>query len=264
MHEDAFGLTHFCGQTVSNASTDYVDARREDQTMHTFMDAKLMAKLLRQALAEREVYLTHSDCLELVAKQYNLANWNILSAKIESIAENELLLPEGWMRAGGSPRFYRLGLDRKIGAALIENLPEYGRLTADDYCTMMQSVSAKPYLGQRIRFEGELRTEDAIEGGTIWMRIDGNNARNLRFDNLQMRPDAEGAIRGTTDWTRRDIVFNVPEEAASIHFGFFLKGTGRCWARNFSLETVDSSVPMTGRQTKFLPSPINLDFRLEG
>jgi hypothetical protein len=44
-----------CGRTVSNASTDFCEPAREDQTMHTFMDAKLMAKLLRQALAERNI-----------------------------------------------------------------------------------------------------------------------------------------------------------------------------------------------------------------
>ena len=230
--------------------------------MHTFMDAKLMAKLLRQALADREIYVTHSDCLELVARQYNLANWNILSAKIDAIAENELIIPDGWMRAGGSPRFYRMGLDRKSGTALIENLPEYGRLNGSDYGTMMQSVSAKPYLGQRIRLVGDIRTEDAADGGTVWMRIDGEDARYLRFDNLQTRSDEDGPIKGTTDWTERSIVFDVPEEAASIHFGFFLKGTGRCWARRFSLDIVDETVATTARQTKFLPGPTNLDFRL--
>ena len=229
--------------------------------MHTFMDAKLMAKQLRQALADREIYLTHSDCLELVARQYNLANWNILSAKIESVLEQNLTIPDGWMMSGGAPRFYRAGLDRKNGAALIENLPEYGRLTATDYCTLMQSITAEPYRGQRLRMIGEIRTEDAPDGGTVWMRIDSDNARNLRFDNLETRQDGQGIVKGTSDWIQRSITFDVPEEAASIHFGFFLKGTGRCLARSFQLDIVDEAVPITVRQTKFLPKPTNLDFR---
>lgn len=228
--------------------------------MHTFMDAKLMAKLLRQALADREIYVTHSDCLELVARQFNLANWNVLSAKIDGFNDQELAMPHGWMRSGGSPRFYRSGVDRKSGAALIENLPEYGRLTAVDYCSLMQSISATPYQGQRIRMIGDIRTEDASDGGTIWMRIVSEESRNLRFDNLETRPDGQGVVKGTTDWTRRSIVFDVPEEAASIHFGFFLKGARRCWARSFRLDIVDETVPVTRRQAKFLPQPTNLDF----
>ena len=75
--------------------------------MHTYMDAKLMAKLLRQALAERGTEVSHSDCLEMVARQFGFANWNILSAKIDHIDEQDLFMPEGWVRTGGTPRFYR-------------------------------------------------------------------------------------------------------------------------------------------------------------
>ena len=54
--------------------------------MHSFMDAKLMAKLLRQHLAERNVTLSHGECLELVARQFGVSSWNILSARIEAAA----------------------------------------------------------------------------------------------------------------------------------------------------------------------------------
>ena len=51
--------------------------------MRDFRDAKLMAKTLRQALADRDISLTHSETLEIVARQFGLDQWNILSAKIE-------------------------------------------------------------------------------------------------------------------------------------------------------------------------------------
>ena len=38
--------------------------------MHTFLDSKAMAKALRTALAERQIDITHSDSLELVARQF--------------------------------------------------------------------------------------------------------------------------------------------------------------------------------------------------
>lgn len=46
-------------------------------------DPKTMAKTLRAELhARHDVELTHSQCLELVAHQHGLANWNVLSAQV--------------------------------------------------------------------------------------------------------------------------------------------------------------------------------------
>jgi hypothetical protein len=52
--------------------------------MRTYNDAKAMAKSLRGSLAARSVSLSHSECLEIVAKQFGFADWNTLSAKFAS------------------------------------------------------------------------------------------------------------------------------------------------------------------------------------
>ncbi|MBZ9936756.1 VOC family protein [Mesorhizobium sp. BR1-1-16] len=52
--------------------------------MRDHRDAKSMAKALREALAARAVTITHSEALEIVAGQFGLANWNILSAAIDA------------------------------------------------------------------------------------------------------------------------------------------------------------------------------------
>jgi hypothetical protein len=51
--------------------------------MRTYKDAKAMAKSLRDSLAARSVSLSHSECLEIVAKQSGFADWNTLSAKLD-------------------------------------------------------------------------------------------------------------------------------------------------------------------------------------
>lgn len=48
--------------------------------MRGFRDAKLMAKTLRETLASRQVELTHSETLEIVAQQFGYADWNTASA----------------------------------------------------------------------------------------------------------------------------------------------------------------------------------------
>src|SRR3984957_17219054 len=51
--------------------------------MRTDKDGKAMAKSLRDSLAARSVSLSHSECLEIVAKQSGFADWNTLSAKLD-------------------------------------------------------------------------------------------------------------------------------------------------------------------------------------
>lgn len=226
--------------------------------MHTFMDAKIMAKLLRQSLAERGVEVTHSDSLELVSRQFGLANWNMLSAKIERAGTRGDALPEGWYKAGKSPHLYDISIDEG-SAVLISSKPDLLQdIRGDDFSTVMQSVDAEPFRGQRLRLAGELRTEDVSTGATIWFRVDGAGG-TLLFDNLELqRPD--GPLAGTQGWSERSVVFDIPEAALSLHYGFYLKGSGRCWSRRFSLKTVDASVPASSRKGPVLPRPTNLDF----
>jgi hypothetical protein len=52
--------------------------------MRDFRDAKAMAKAMRENLAASNLTISHSEALEIVARQFGLDNWNILSAKIEA------------------------------------------------------------------------------------------------------------------------------------------------------------------------------------
>ena len=68
--------------------------------MRTFLQSKAMATSLRESLAARGVALSHGQCLEIVAKQFGFADWNILAAKIRvdtqprAQAAREVTLPE--------------------------------------------------------------------------------------------------------------------------------------------------------------------------
>lgn len=54
--------------------------------MRDHRDAKAMAKAMREALAARNITITHSEALEIVARQFGLASWNVLSARIAAEA----------------------------------------------------------------------------------------------------------------------------------------------------------------------------------
>ncbi len=52
--------------------------------MRTAQDAKAMARSIRQSLAEKNLTVSHSEALEIVARQFGFDNWNVLAAKLEN------------------------------------------------------------------------------------------------------------------------------------------------------------------------------------
>ncbi len=237
--------------------------------MRDFHDAKLMAKSLGEALAAQGVSLTHSNCLELVAKQFGFADWNVLAARLDDAGtrSTKLMLPKDWYVTTPTEegKTHRLGLDLETpGAALIECLFERGRGrgVAEKFAVLMQSIQAEPYVGQRLKLTASLKTENA-DLGTIWMRVDSNERRGLRFDNMIGR-SANGPLKGSTAWIDRSVILDVPNDAASIHYGFFLQGYGRVWARSFHLESVGVDVAPTAFNSQYLQKPSNLDFAQMG
>jgi len=56
-------------------------ARTEDR-MRTYLQAKAMAKSLRDELAAKNVALSHGECLEIIARQFGFGDWNTLASKV--------------------------------------------------------------------------------------------------------------------------------------------------------------------------------------
>ncbi|MBP0578984.1 hypothetical protein J8I29_06685 [Labrys sp. LIt4] len=232
--------------------------------MRTFRDAKTMAKTLRQGLSERSIHLLHSDCLELVARQFGVSDWNTLAAMIDRRSNSGALrLPEGWSISGSRADAYDMGIDDVEQAALIRfkysaDASDFAD-KANAFGTLMQSIVADAYRGKRVMLTALLKAEDVNGAATMWMRIDGTRKDSLRFDNMETR-SVNGALHGTTDWSERHIVLDVPEDAESIHFGFYLRGTGSAWARTFDLTEVGDDTAVTATARPDRSKPINLDF----
>jgi hypothetical protein len=122
---------------------------------------------------------------------------------------------------------------------------------------MMQMFDAADYTGKRMRFSGWVKSETVASWAGLWMRVDGNGSpsRTLAFDNMQSR-----GIKGTTDWTRYEVVLDVPDDAKAIAFGILLDGEGKVWLSDVKFESVSLSVPTTGSSTEMRSAPENLGF----
>ena len=204
--------------------------------MHTFLDSKAMAKALRAALAERRVDISHSDSLELVARQFGFDNWNILAAHIERTESDLPALPRGWHRTGSTnPTLHRMGCDPDDPTIIkIESLVDADRI-GGVFGSLAETILADDYRGGKIRLSAELKGT-SCDTAVIWMRVDPEErGKWLRFDNLIDRAGA-GPLHGTFDWTARSIVLDVPNSAATIVYGALLKGVGTLRVRNIRLE----------------------------
>jgi uncharacterized glyoxalase superfamily protein PhnB len=140
--------------------------------MRTFREAKEMAKALRADLRERwRVELSHSECLEIVARQFGFHDWNILAARIEKEGRGRIV-----------PRFLVDGLDigdpRRATSTTIPVLrigDEKRALAwycdflgfALDFGGPVGGPAGGPFFGQVIRAETTLRLSEETGGGAI-------------------------------------------------------------------------------------------------
>jgi hypothetical protein len=170
--------------------------------------------------------------------------------------------PAGWHANGSNPKAFEVGVDQNqpfggVASAYVKSVDDSAE---KDFGGMMQSTSADQYKNQRVRMTGWIKTEDANnDGAHLWLRVDGQNKEKLLgFDNMNKR-----APKGTTDWEEYSIVLDVPDEATSLNYGFFLGGKGQMWVNGVNIERVGAEVPTTNMLTapKPLPTaPVNLGF----
>ncbi|GAB1716828.1 MAG: hypothetical protein NTAFB05_18700 [Nitrobacter sp.] len=79
--------------------------------MESLTRYKSMAKAMRHALAERGMYLSHSDCLEIVASQAGFSDWNVLKAACDSDLSLSLTIFIEHGRQAEAVRFYEDAFD---------------------------------------------------------------------------------------------------------------------------------------------------------
>lgn len=80
------------------------------------------------------------------------------------------------------------------------------------------------------------------------MRVDGPHTSFLAFDNMANR-----AIRGDNDWSRYEIVLDVPTVPLQIAYGAILGGQGRVWVDDLTLEVVGADVATTDMHQPAVP-----------
>lgn len=98
--------------------------------MRDFRDAKVMAQSLREALGAKQVSVTHSESLELVARALGAADWNTLSALINADTTPTRFIPDDASRRlaeQAAPRTVAVvppgAFERYFGSYLVGDYP---------------------------------------------------------------------------------------------------------------------------------------------
>jgi hypothetical protein len=167
-------------------------------------------------------------------------------------------LPKGWYKAGAAPDDYEMGIDPGSGqsggnAGTIKSKKD----KAKSWGTLMQDFAPGKFLGKKIRMIAFMKTKDVSTSAAFWLRVDQEKSRaSLSFDNMANR-----AITGNTEWTKYEIVLDVPEKASNIAYGAMLRGSGQIWFDNFSF-AVDTITPVTDlkKVSRQNAEPYNVDF----
>jgi hypothetical protein len=170
-------------------------------------------------------------------------------------------VPTGWFAAGSKPKSYEMGIDKGAAedgknCATIKSIDK----SITGFGTLMQECLPTTYLGKRVRMTGVMKSKDVTGWAGLWFRVDqANSTKSLSFDNMADRP-----IKGTTTWTKCEIVLDVPATASMLAYGALLDGTGQIWFDNMKFEIVDNTVPLTGGNKDLnkviQDAPVNLDF----
>src|SRR5258706_1875903 len=147
-------------------------------------------------------------------------------------------VPNGWVKKGDAPEKYDAGIDKGAGqnginAATIKSIAEdIGGM--DGFASLGQSFNPSKYLGKKIKLSGYIKTKDVTSWSALWIRIDQPTKYSL--ENMKNR-----YMRGNSDWTKCEIVLDVPSDTKNIAFGGLLNGTGQMWFDNLKIEHASSS-----------------------
>lgn len=177
---------------------------------------------------------------QLPPGRYRAAIKDLIIGGINMNKENKI---KGWIITGTAPEKYQVSIDNNIyhmgsKAATICSVSE--EFSTEEYSTIMQQISAKTFVGKRMRFSGFVKTQDVEGWCGLWMRIDSALGVTLKLDNMQSR-----AITGTTEWNYYSCILDIPENGAIINIGVLLTGKGQIWFDNADFQEVDHNTPTT-------------------
>lgn len=172
------------------------------------------------------------------------------------------IVPKGWKPSGSAEDRYEIGL-WKVGGYESQNcgVIRSSKKTYDpvDYGSLIQIVSSQKYLGKKLKLTGYMKTRSVEAWAGFFIRADVEEGKEpLTFKSMQERK-----IHGNTNWTKYEVLVDVPLNASKLVFGGILHGPGIAWFDSVNLEIIgETSIPANYVMcdTSIRRAPENVDF----
>lgn len=219
--------------------------------------ATYASQLLSSAIKDdvKDNPVLYDKWLQLEKQAMKQESWdNIESPMIIPTNEEQLVAQstqKGWFISGDNPDGYTIGQDK----AVLRNKVASGYLRSKredvkGFGTIMQQTDITKYVGKKLSLSAYIKNKDVKNWAGLWARLDDKDLLVLWFDNMQNRP-----IKGTTDWKKYDINFEVPKGSVTLSFGVLLVGSGNVWINDVNLSELKDK-----KKTPVEDLPITLDF----
>jgi hypothetical protein len=137
------------------------------------------------------------------------------------------------------------GMDAKLLAAGQRNLAISCSFPIRAF--IRHAFESPSYWGKRVRFSGYIKTENVEpREGNVPPGVNGQPGAALYMAATDtVGPVYHATVTGTTEWTYRELVIDIPSGAAYIPVGLSLVGTGKVWGRDFKFEEVSRDTPVS-------------------
>jgi hypothetical protein len=167
----------------------------------------------------------------------------------------------GWFPAGSHPKEYKMEIQSEVhhSGSKAAMMKYTASTEPSGFGTYMQSHRPGAWLGKKIKMTGWIKTENVDGWCGMWGRIDGDKSETIDFDNMEDR-----SIKGTTDWTKYEVILNVQKDAKAVAYGVLLAGKGTVYFDDISFDILGDAVPGESHQKKlekeYPDKPANLNF----
>ena len=142
--------------------------------------------------------------------------------------------PAGWAVAQGNGYSATAADDCRTPGSRCAVIRHEGGNGRGDYGYVMQSFDAASLRGREVRYRAWLRLQaPTLSGADLFLRVDRAGAAGVREYTFDQR------IR-TRDWTQREIVARIDEDAVQVTIGVTFRGLGSAHVADPEFETADS------------------------
>ena len=181
-----------------------------------------------------------------------------------------VLVPKDWLLRGSAPQNYVVKAVKDevfSGQSSVLLASNVKNVASTEFASLMQSVVADPWLGQRVVFTVNWKKQGFAQETELWVRALDANKVVVAFNQIGQR-------YSTVEWHRSSIALDVPWNATEVAYGVNLRASGTLWVDGAAFGVLDRNIESEARNipgvlgvvaqdvgpAKPLAQPSNMDF----